>query len=345
MSLDIVPISQVCGEQLFDFVRKTFKGRPDSSQFLRWRYLECPNQRGFLAIQDGDGVAMLGAFSKTYRYQSQDFPCLEPNEWFYLPSLRGSGIIGLILMQHMLRLPGLKIAVGGSPDTRNLLPKLHWKEQHAIRFVLPLGSSVAAHFLARRFGAPHLLGRSVGVAASVYFRPREIKRPRNWSAIPVACIGSEVRSLYASPEEMVQLPDIAFVQWLSRGFPGTGHFTTLYFVESGRLRGWSLSRVFESDNGRIATILEIFGVGMNEHLYTWMISETVMAVSGLSPSRIIALASEPDLKAAFRANRFLRAETVPVWIHQQEGMAVPTVRTSLLWGDECLRPYPVTWGF
>lgn len=137
------------------------------------------------------------------------------------------------------------------------------------------------------------------------------------------------------------MPDVGFIHWLTGGFPAVGHFTTLYFLESGKLRGWSLSRVFDSETGRTATILEISGKSLDTDMYAWMIAQTVRAVSGLVPIRVVAVASSQPLATAFKANRFLSAGVVPISIYQPV-FDVPPIRASLLMADECLMPYPAS---
>jgi GNAT superfamily N-acetyltransferase len=340
MSLEIIPICRECSDLLLEFAKNIFPRRPNTPEFLKWRYLDCPNQRGFLAVEDGTAVAMLGEFSKTYRYGSQDFPCLELIDWFLRPSRRGSGI-GSKLIQHTMRMPETRIAIGGTAISRKLFRTNHFKEQQATRFVLPLGSCVGEGYLSRRFIAPRLLARGLGTVASLYFRPRNVKPPRNWSVIPVATIGNEVRDLYLSPNQLVQVPDVGFIRWLTTGFPTVGHFTTLYFLEGGKLRGWSLSRVFDSENGRTAMILEISGLTLNTEIYSWMISQTVQAVSGLAPIRVVAVTSSQPLASALKANRFLPADVIPISFHQK-AFHLPPIGVSLLMADECLMPYPVS---
>ncbi len=202
MSLEIIPISPECADLLLEFAKNMFQSRPNTPEFLKWRYLDCPNQRGFLAIENGTVVAMLGEFSKTYRYGLRDFPCRELIEWVLCPSRRGSGI-GSKLIQHTMAKPETRIAIGGSSISRRLFRKNHFKEQQATRFVLPLGSAAGAQYLTRRFNTPQLLARGLSTVAGLYFRPRNIKQPPNWSVVPVATIGNEVLDLYSSPEEMV----------------------------------------------------------------------------------------------------------------------------------------------
>ena len=129
----------------------------------------------------------------------------------------------------------------------------------------------------------------------------------------------EILGLYASDtrDASVRVPNARFVSWLRSGFPNRVQFLSLYFRIRDALRGWSLTCIYRTSLGWEANIIELFAPQASEDVYTWMVSETVSAVSSYKPDRVHAGASVPSLQQALQRNRFIRRGVVPIqawWI-------------------------------
>lgn len=317
--------------------------RPRSEAFYRWRYLQSPTFRAFLALRDGECVALLCAFARPYRLGGEQRTCVEIHDWYCLPELRASGL-GVQLVRLAMGGPDPIVAVDGTQDTVSLLPRLGFRVfATATDYILPLAGSA----LARRIGAPPALARAAfELGPRWWFRPRARRRPRAGRVVPVAGAGPELEALYAGATGYGTLPlwEGEHFAWLTSGFPGAGHFVPLYFVEVGKLRGWGVVRAYESTGERQATLVELFAPQPDVALYTWMVSEASACAAAFRPVWIRAQTTCPVLGAALRANRFLATGTAPVMLWSQGEMAPPPpVHIGLDAADAPLLPYAESW--
>src|SRR5262245_21701246 len=122
MAIEIRPLTSECLPAVRRFCESTWPQRPHSDRFYRWRYLESPAHRAVLAMRTvNECVALVCAFELRYWFGDESVSCLETFDWHCLPSLRGSGL-GIRVIQHLMAAGQPLIAVGGSDDTRALLP-------------------------------------------------------------------------------------------------------------------------------------------------------------------------------------------------------------------------------
>jgi hypothetical protein len=314
--------------------------RPRSDGFYRWRYLESlPFARTFIAITDHECLGILSALRKNYLMAGEAGEVLEIFDWHGLPGMKGSGV-GIRVMRAMMR-EGLRLfGVGGTADVLKTLPAMGWHTiAQAQTFELALHGDVLQPGLRARAGFD-IPGGSMLMDAltATWFRPR--RKPFDGTTMEVANIGDEIRMLYTADAgyDFIQVPDPEFLQWLTAGYGGAGSFRICYFVVGGQLRGWALSRVYETDQGREAAIVEIFTPKPTVAVYAWMISEMSVVLAASDPRIIRGRATCPVLQAAFAANRFRKGPTLPV--HTWPKMASPFARphVTLHHSDAPFRP-------
>jgi hypothetical protein len=315
--------------------------RPRTGEFYDWRYLRARGiSRMFLAVTDDECLGMVFALRKTYAIGGVTTPCLDIFDWHSLPGLKGSGV-GIRVMRALMREGTRLVGIGGTPEVLKALPAMGWQTiATATNYELPTSDAILAEGLRRRI-ATHIPGEGLALsAAAAWFKP-SVKRYEG-RAIPVASLGGEVDALYhASRYAFVQLPERESLAWITSQYPGTGAFQFWYAVTDGRLRGWLLSRLYETPEGREAAIVDIFAQEPDVPLYAWMISEAATALAGAHPRVIRARASCPLLQAALVNNRFRLATPVPVFTWPKlpvEG----DVHVTLNHGDAPLRPYPTS---
>jgi len=315
--------------------------RPRTEAFYRWRYLESlPFSRMFLARTDDECLGMVFAFEKRYLIGGAPTTCLEIFDWHSLPGLSGSGI-GIRVIRAMTRLNVRLFGIGGTPDATKALPVMGWQTlTSAVAFELPLRGEFLVDGLRRRvkFRIP---GERLALDAVVgtWFTPRE--RRSQGRVVPIARLDSEVDALYEGETgyDLVQVPNGQWLQWLTGGYSGTGSFRYCYFMSGDRLRGWALTRVYETAHGREAAIVDLFAPRADVDTYTWMVSELAVSLSGERPLVIRARATCPVLQAALKHNRFRAGGAVPVftWPKMKEPIERPHI--TLNHTDACLRPY------
>jgi hypothetical protein len=299
----------------------------------------------FVALAGEECLGMVCALRKPYRIAGQLAHCLEVFDWHSLPGLRGSGV-GIRVMRAMMKTGERVISFGGTPDVLKTLPAMGWRRMCAMRmFELPLAGEGLLPALRRRLsvrfpGERVLLG---GLAAG-WFRPRRRAIPQGGRVVsgPLSDAPAAVPSLYEDEERytVVQVPDSELLQWISAPGLSGGTFAFLSFMVGDQLRGWAMTRLYESRQGLEGAILDVYGRRADVALYTWMVSEAASLLAAAGPRMIRARASCPVLRAAFRANRFIEGQVdIPVhtWPPMAEGQAEAHI--TLNHADEPLRPY------
>jgi len=320
--------------------------RPRTEAFYRWRYLDSqPFSRMFLALTDAECLGMVFGLRKPYLIGGERTSCLEVFDWHCLPGLKGSGV-GIRVMRAMMRVGERVISIGGTEDVLKTLPALGWQRIGGARmYELPLSADFLESGLRRRLPV-RVPGERIllHAAAVTWFRPRRRTRRPLGRIVSVPVIDLEAQPLYQGETgyDVLQLPDAQLQRWTSSGCAGTGHFGFFHFASEGRLRGWAMTRVHDTPQGREAAILDVFAPEPDVALYTWMVSEAAFSLARARPHVIRARASCPILQAALCANRFRpdEAET-PVYTWPKTLRNDLRLHITLNHSDGPLRPYPL----
>jgi acetyltransferase (GNAT) family protein len=345
MPIEIAAMGAEHVEQIRSFTSQTWPDRLRDNDFFRWRYAECPALAGYLALKDGLAVGMAAAFERPYRIGSESVAVRECFDWFCLPRLRNSGV-GVRLLKRLMDDPEPIVMVGGTDDTRTLLPKLGFREGGRLAsYTLPLGSGRVSEILRRRAGVPPAATRLAMRLVSPLLAPRPRQRPSDGIAWPVSGIGAEALALYTRARQaVVPLWRLEHLRWLTCGFPGIGSFVGLYFARGAELVGWSLVRVFTAPAGRQAQIVDLFAPEPDADLFTWMVSETSCVAAGFRPDVVNALTTSAELGEALRRNGYRSGVSLPVhlWDRQRERLPEPLFLGGQ-WGDFPIWPFPQRW--
>jgi hypothetical protein len=322
--------------------------RPRSDAFYRWRYAALPLHRTWLALRDGEVLATECAFQRPYRIGDEPVDVLEVFDWFVLPELRNSGV-GVRIQQHLMKL-GPCLLVGGSADTQALLPRLKFQiVAQAGRWVLPLGSDRLAGAIAKRVPAlPPALAKLAARAALARpgQKPRARAVPPGGRAIAVARVGDEIQRLYRGPLDYAAVPlwPAALLEWMQGGHPSLGHFLPLYFARGETLVGWALVRIYATELGCDAELVECFAPRPDVDTYTWMVSEIATRVAAFDPGLLGACTACPLLGEALARNRFVQNSTNPVQLWWP-GRTLPpgALAIGANSGDSSLVPFAQRW--
>jgi hypothetical protein len=344
MPTEIVPFAAEHLDRVARFSEQVWR-RPRSDAYLRWRYLAHPHHHAYLALHDGQCVAMLSAFRRPYRVGERLVTVSDSFDWFCLPELRRAGF-GVRVMQRMMQDPHPVIVTGGTPDTRDLLPRMGFSVPAQVsRFALPLDGRRAADAIARRTGLPRAAVRVAFGLARPWFAPRRRSAPRGGRAEATATLGEEALAIDPRPGGQGTAPHwtAAYAHWLAAAFPGFGHYLPLYFARGDALVGWTLLRIYTGENGCEAALLDVRACEPDPELYTWLISEAALRAEGLGAGLLLAATSCAHVETAFRRNRFRMLRSDPIHFYSKAGVGLdePIVFGSH-WGDETLVPYPTT---
>jgi hypothetical protein len=138
-------------------------------------------------------------------------------------------------------------------------------------------------------------------------------------------LGEEASGLYEGDMGYgcVRLPDSSWHAWLSGGSKGAGRFVTLEYKVSGRLVGWALGRVYDTDKGREAAIVDIFTPRPDVQIYSWMVSALVKRLALFHPGCVRTRVTCPVLGSGLLKNRFLPGTRMPSHLWSTEGRVLP----------------------
>jgi hypothetical protein len=324
---------------------ETYWKRPRNESYYSWRYLDSrPFSRMFLARTADQCLGMLYAFRKPYLIDGERTECSEIFDWHSLPGLSGSGI-GIRLMRAMMRQNRRLLGVGGTSDAQKALPAMGWQLiGEAVDYELPTTGEALLPGLRRRVSV-QLPGERLALDATVasWFKPK--RRKQVGDAVTVSygdTAAGELAGLYAGDTgyDFVQSPEPQWLQWLTASGAPVGQFRHWRFMVGGVLRGWALTRIYDTHAGKEGAIAELFAPRPDASLYTWMISEAALGLYREGVRLIRTLASCPVFKAALAANRFRPADTVPVYTYPKLPVPPERLHITLNHTDACLRPYP-----
>jgi hypothetical protein len=316
--------------------------RPRTADFYRWRYVDslafC---KTFVAVTEDQCLGLLSAMRKDYLLSGERAQLLEIFDWHGLPGMKGSGV-GIRVMRAMMREGVRLFGVGGTPDVLKTLPAMGWQTiGEAQTFELALDGEKLRAGLRERVGFA-IPGERIALDAlvSTWFRPR--RKAYDGEVLEVANVGDELKPLYEGDTayDLLQLPHPDILKWLTAGYAGAGAFRVWYFKVSGALRGWALTRVYETVQGREAAIVEIFAPRPDVALYAWMISEVSPVLAASRPRLIRARATCPILQAAFHANRFRNGDPLPVHTWPKTASPSGRLHVTLNHADAPFRPLP-----
>jgi hypothetical protein len=342
---EIVPMASAPRELLRKFAAETWPERVQSDAFLRWRYDECPVLHGYLALRGGECLAMVTSLRRPYLIGGKSVPVRDSFDWFCLPRYRGSGL-GVRVLQRLMQDGEPVVVIGGSDDTRELLPKLGFKiPGQLVPHTLPLGPRRLSEVLAQRAKIPPALTRAGFRVFGRFLAPPRRRAPASGRVLPVASAGPELETLYrAARQGVVPHWTLEQLRWLCAGFPGLGHFSVLYFARGDALAGWSLLRVFPSGGGVNAQIVDLFAPEPDAELFAWMVAETSAVAAGFRADVLTAYTTSPELALALRRNRFRAGSGLPIhwWDRERESLPGPLFFGGQ-WGDTPLRPFPERW--
>ena len=318
--------------------------RPREDAYYDWRYLQ-PRafSRMFVALRGEECVGTLFALRKTWRIRGELVPCLEVFDWHSIAEVRGSGA-GIRLMRAMMKQPERILSVGGTADVHSTLPLMGWQDYGiALAFELPLSAGLMADRLHRARGVPRLLAHmAFAPLAGPMFGPRRSPAPGRGEVSVSASLPEGLGSLYEGDtgHGAVQQPDPEVLRWLTSS-RWSGAWRFLRFTLDGKLRGWAMTRTYLGRTGLQGSLVEVFAPRADSDLYAWMVSEACLALAADRPTRILARATSPALRAALSRNRFRQAGVnAPLHTYPKFGADAPAnPHFTYLHSDAPIQPF------
>lgn len=312
-----------------------------SEAFYRWRYLDCPNQIGVLAMQGDECVAMVWAFIRTYRSGGKNHRVLETCDWYTRRDLRGAGI-GVRVMQSLMNLAEPIVAVGGSQDTLQLLPRMRWQPSgESIHFALPLKGTALGRVLERRLNIPSAWTEQIAEFFTSRWFIKKQAPAAGWKTLEETRIRPEIARLYEEQTAgTVSLPDIDYYRWLLHRPQNQGRYLVHYFLTGEHLNGWSFARLYPSEGALYGSLIEVQTTDSNPETLAWIVNQTVEALAQVGAVVARTHTNRLLLQQALRKNRFLRTTSQPIliWSGEKHGLDRPIAVGSSA-SDFAIFPY------
>lgn len=309
----------------YAFVAQTWPEQPVLPSWLDWRYNQPPGQEFRIAVRDGEVIACLGVRRRQWVVGDVIQQTGETFAWFCRPDLRMTGL-GVRLFKRAMHDFTPMIAVGGSDDTRTLLPRLGWQQVgDAPTFVLPLRGAAVAERIHDKTHVPKRMAELAFDAVGRHLLRRPSATVPGGEVVPVAHLGEDVAALYQPRAglSLCAIPDAAQSRWLS-GHAGNGTHIALNFVVHGELVGCGQARVYAQDGARYAVITELWSTLKQAPVYQWMVGAMVRAVRGFDPVSVRMRATSPVLQQALGHHRFIVADRPPLWVWAGRKGTVPS---------------------
>jgi hypothetical protein len=343
MAIEIVPYAPEHLPLVRRFAEATWP-RPRSEAHYRWRYEEARDTRAFLALEDGECMAMVRACRRLYRIGATIEPFLETFDWYTRPDAPGRGL-GAAVMQRCMQEPERSLQVGGTAPAYETLKRLGWSLVcTGQRRARPLRAAVA-RAIARRLRLRRPAERLAALHA-LLAGPRRRGAPRGARVVAVTTIGAEVEALQqrASAYGTVPLWSRERLQWLAHGFPAAGHFVPLYFVVGEELLGWALLRIHPTESGASGELVELFEPRADVDLQAWMVAELCALAAGFGADVLGATTTCAVRNQALDRNGFGSPGELAVhaWLRGGPGLPGPHQFGSNT-RDTPINPFPSRW--
>ena len=329
MPLTFVPTGRDDVPELVRFLTGVFGLRDDApfvaGDLVEWKYF-APHPywhgpRSYLLKQDGRLAAHGCAHPATFLSPGRQVTSTRVIDWAAGAGVPGAGVL---LFRKFATLADTLFAVGGSPETQSILPKIGFRRVGELSlYVLPLRP------VRQFFRRPKKDARSVArlVRNLAWSRATSADAPKRFSAVPVErfeCVtepgpAAQFTPTRRSPELlnlMLACPGAVFRGFAIReGADERGHFVL----------------------SRVAGQTRIVDIRIDGDWKTAFALATREAARDPETCEIAAAASVDPLREAILANEFQPRGAEPVFLYDPKRLLAdaPPLNLQLLDGDEC----------
>ncbi|MEO8601659.1 MAG: hypothetical protein ABI629_03680 [bacterium] len=243
-------------------------------------------------------------------------------DWYVAPGQPG---IGMALLRKAEAAAGILLTLQGSADTRQILPRLGWKESAtAITWVRPLTPRSVAGWLARWMPAP--LARVATPFAALALRPRRVPQPTGAELAAVERLPAAYDAVgnARAAEITAMRRDSGYLNWLCADYPDGGY--RLWLLRAAGADAGHLVTRCDVDRRRLrrGRIVDAAWPWTADGLGDWLIAQAVAALRRDGADYVECLASTAPLRTALAGNGFRRRGAVPLWSHRlPAGLAAP----------------------
>ncbi|MBX3023431.1 hypothetical protein KF840_00835 [bacterium] len=285
---------------------------------------------------DGRVLGFIGLMRTALHSDGGVHPAAWFVDWYVAPGQPG---IGMGLLRRAEAAAGMLLTLQGSADTRQILPRLGWKESAAaVTWVRPLSRRFIAGWLARRLPAP--LARLTAPLAALALRPRRAPRPPGAELVAAARLPSSYDATGArrAAEATAMRRDSEYLNWLCADYPDGGYALWLARRDGADV-GHLVTRCDDDrQRRRRGRIVDAAWPWDDAALGAWIVGEAVRALRAAGADYVECLSSSAPLAGALAGNGFRRRAAVPLWFHRLPA-GVPAAEQWHLTLLDCDRAY------
>jgi hypothetical protein len=335
VALEFSPATRRDQPAVIDLLDGAFAVSPAGSfantELLEWKYFgphpDWNGSRSFVLRQGEKIVAHGCLFPVTLLSADGEIQAHHLIDW---AASRGVPGVGLRLLRELARLSPALLTIGGSEQTRQILPKVGYRQQGTLEFyVRPVRPwrLFRADPVRRGWKQPLRLLRNAAWSLSPLPKPAE-----GWTAAPVSCFDASLDSLCRarSGRSFVSARRSPALLNYLLGCPGAA-LSAFLLRCNGMVRGWFLlSRI--GGQGRIADVWVD-----SESAGDWQAAYVLAARAAAGDSgtlEIVAVASTPLAREVLTGIGFHHRGGDPIFLHDPKGLLAGAVlNLNLVDGD------------
>lgn len=291
---------------------------------------------------NGEILGFIGLMRTALHDGARHHPAAWFVDWHVAPGERSVGV-GLGLLRKAEAAAGILATLQGSPDTRQILPRLGWKQScRTATWVRPLSPRFAGARAAAS-GRPWLRGPAMvaAAAARALFRVRPPRPPAGAALVDVARVPADydrVWAVRAAEFPPLMRRDSDYVNYLCADYPDGGYRVQLARAGEETLGQvvWRLDR--DRRGMQRGRIVDVLWPRRRPEMAAWMVQAACWQLQESGADYAECVVADADLEAAVRASRFRRRRVVPLWYHRLPGEASHPDRWYVTFLD-CDRAY------
>ena len=296
---------------------------PRGERHWRWKYERTPSPlpAGFYWEEaDGAVLGFIGMMGSALYGGGAAHPAAWFVDWHVTQGDRGVGV-GVGLLRKAEAAAGVLLTLQGSEDTRQILPRLRWRQSLLpTTWVRPLSARYWSEWATQRLPSVlgPLAGAFAGIAATLR-RPRAAAPPAGAALVAVDRLPAEYDAVWtarAAEFAPILLRDSAYLNWLCADYPDGGY--RLHLLDwRGGVAGHLILRLDRDRRDRCrGRIVDLLWPRAEAALAAWMVAAAVVELQRAGADYVECVLSRPELAAAARACGFVRRRPVPLWYHR-----------------------------
>ncbi|MBV8161092.1 MAG: GNAT family N-acetyltransferase, partial [Acidimicrobiia bacterium] len=312
---------------LLRFLDRQFPGTVKADPaYFDWKFAQNPlgSSLGayYLAVEDGQVVAQVATLVDRLELGDGPLPCAWVVDLMVAPEQRGSGLVGIQLLNTLMRHHDLVLANGMGDEPLRLYEGLGWREVPGATLttfdlVLRPGRTLA--------GGSDRLRRTLGVLDRPFGRYRRMTARRAAGVQQIDRVPDDVDDLVAAVAPALgptTYRSSALYRWRFGRQPHGG--TSLTFAQRDRdaLRGVAVARIFDNGARRWADVADVVVDPRDRDSLRALLAAVTAAAVEHRCDAVRASVSHPALVSQLRACRWLQRRPRAAdraYVHARDG--------------------------